>query len=241
MVDDLVHDVEVYIVIRQPVYSLSLQDIMDLKSVLSQIPSHLQVNITLSEPSEVIDYCHSVYLTHRLSVASPGSGPVALAVVACILALLSLPLILVLVYKQRQNTHSSRRMYYDEHKQAHQRTFPCPRYESDINLIRVPRGALSATYFLSESWINCVSHSRKHVHTLSVVFGSVSIHSQWPISHFLSPRCTGAGEDGQVSFPTDCRAAVRIHQLLFRIITLYTCGILQCRGHHIFLIFLHNR
>ncbi|XP_041803011.1 V-type immunoglobulin domain-containing suppressor of T-cell activation [Chelmon rostratus] len=38
-----------------------------------------------------------------------GSVPVALAVAACILALLSLPLILVLVYKQRQNVQSSRR------------------------------------------------------------------------------------------------------------------------------------
>ncbi|XP_072247434.1 V-type immunoglobulin domain-containing suppressor of T-cell activation [Leuresthes tenuis] len=38
-----------------------------------------------------------------------GSVPVTLALLACILALLSLPLILVLVYKQRQNTQSSRR------------------------------------------------------------------------------------------------------------------------------------
>ncbi|XP_035519299.1 V-type immunoglobulin domain-containing suppressor of T-cell activation [Morone saxatilis] len=38
-----------------------------------------------------------------------GSVPVALAVAACILALLSLPLILVLVYKQRENAQSSRR------------------------------------------------------------------------------------------------------------------------------------
>nr|XP_046256994.1 V-type immunoglobulin domain-containing suppressor of T-cell activation [Scatophagus argus] len=38
-----------------------------------------------------------------------GSVPVALAVAACVLALLSLPVILVLVYKQRQNAHSSRR------------------------------------------------------------------------------------------------------------------------------------
>ncbi|TDH01024.1 hypothetical protein EPR50_G00176080 [Perca flavescens] len=38
-----------------------------------------------------------------------GSVPVALAIAACILALLSLPLILVLVYKQRQNAQSSRR------------------------------------------------------------------------------------------------------------------------------------
>ncbi|KAF7666888.1 hypothetical protein LDENG_00090090 [Lucifuga dentata] len=37
-----------------------------------------------------------------------GSVPVALAIVACIMALLSLPLILVLVYKQRQNAQSSR-------------------------------------------------------------------------------------------------------------------------------------
>ena len=34
---------------------------------------------------------------------------VALAIAACILALLSLPLILVLVYKQRQSSRSSRR------------------------------------------------------------------------------------------------------------------------------------
>ncbi|KAK7901831.1 hypothetical protein WMY93_018600 [Mugilogobius chulae] len=38
-----------------------------------------------------------------------GMVPVALAVAACVLALLSLPLILVLVYKQRQSAHSSRR------------------------------------------------------------------------------------------------------------------------------------
>ncbi|XP_053189427.1 V-type immunoglobulin domain-containing suppressor of T-cell activation [Scomber japonicus] len=38
-----------------------------------------------------------------------GSVPVALAIAACILALLSLPLILVLVYKQRYNAQSSRR------------------------------------------------------------------------------------------------------------------------------------
>ncbi|GAA6214045.1 V-type immunoglobulin domain-containing suppressor of T-cell activation [Lates japonicus] len=40
---------------------------------------------------------------------SKGSVPVALAIAACILALLSLPLILVLVYKQRENAHSNRR------------------------------------------------------------------------------------------------------------------------------------
>ncbi|XP_008283527.1 V-type immunoglobulin domain-containing suppressor of T-cell activation [Stegastes partitus] len=38
-----------------------------------------------------------------------GTVPVVLAIAACILALLSLPLILVLVYKQRQSAQSSRR------------------------------------------------------------------------------------------------------------------------------------
>ncbi|KAM9848048.1 V-type immunoglobulin domain-containing suppressor of T-cell activation [Aulostomus maculatus] len=40
---------------------------------------------------------------------SEGSVPVALAIAACVLAMLSLPLILVLVYKQRNNAQSSRR------------------------------------------------------------------------------------------------------------------------------------
>ncbi|XP_034464117.1 V-type immunoglobulin domain-containing suppressor of T-cell activation [Hippoglossus hippoglossus] len=40
---------------------------------------------------------------------SGGTVPVALAIAACIVALLSLPLILVLVYKQRENAQSSRR------------------------------------------------------------------------------------------------------------------------------------
>ncbi|XP_034407345.1 V-type immunoglobulin domain-containing suppressor of T-cell activation [Cyclopterus lumpus] len=43
------------------------------------------------------------------SAPAGGSVPVALAIAACILALLSLPLILVLVYKQRQSAQSSRR------------------------------------------------------------------------------------------------------------------------------------
>lgn len=47
-----------------------------------------------------------------LCVAPPGTVPVALAMGACILALLSLPLILALVYRQRQSAQSSRRMYY---------------------------------------------------------------------------------------------------------------------------------
>uniref|UniRef100_A0A3Q4HGB2 V-set immunoregulatory receptor n=1 Tax=Neolamprologus brichardi TaxID=32507 RepID=A0A3Q4HGB2_NEOBR len=45
-----------------------------------------------------------------LSVASLGSVPVALAITACIVALLSLPLILVLVYKQRENSPLGRRI-----------------------------------------------------------------------------------------------------------------------------------
>lgn len=51
--------------------------------------------------------------SHNCTFSSPvpvaGTIPVALAIAACILALLSLPLILLLVYKQRQNVHSSRR------------------------------------------------------------------------------------------------------------------------------------
>ncbi|XP_068424315.1 V-type immunoglobulin domain-containing suppressor of T-cell activation [Clinocottus analis] len=43
------------------------------------------------------------------SAPAGGSVPVALAIAACILALLSLPLILVLVYKQRHSAQSSRR------------------------------------------------------------------------------------------------------------------------------------
>lgn len=155
------------------------------------------------------------YLTHSLCVASPGSVPVALAVAACILALLSLPLILVLVYKQRQNAQSSRRMYHwYAQASAHTHSFPCSCYDSNINLShKDTHSVLSDTYFLSVRQINCISHSRKHIHTPSVVFRSVSIHSQWPISRFLSPRCTGAGEDGQVSFPTVCQAAGYTDQL----------------------------
>lgn len=83
-----------------------------------------------------------------------------------------------------------------------------------INLSHwTPHSVLSYPYFLSVRWINCISHSRKHVHTLSVVFRSVSVHSQWPISHFLSPRCTRAGENGQVRVPTVCQAAGYIYQL----------------------------
>uniref|UniRef100_A0A3Q0R5Y6 V-set immunoregulatory receptor n=1 Tax=Amphilophus citrinellus TaxID=61819 RepID=A0A3Q0R5Y6_AMPCI len=51
-----------------------------------------------------------------LSVASPGSVPVALAITACIVALLSLPLILVLVYKQRENSPSRRRIETQGHE-----------------------------------------------------------------------------------------------------------------------------
>lgn len=140
----------------------------------------------------------------------------ALAVTACILALLSLPLILILVYKQRQNAQSSRRMYYRAQTSTQTHSFPRPHYETNRSLTNlshwVSHSALFDTYFLSVSWINSISHSRKHIHTLSVVFRSVSIQSQWPISHFPSPRCTRAGEDGQVSFPTDChsQAAVSI-------------------------------
>ncbi len=84
-------------------------------------------------------------------VASPGSVPVALAVAACILALLSLPLILVLVYKQRQTAQSGRRMYYwYAQTSSDTHTFPCSCYDSNINLSHwVPCSVLSDTRFLS--------------------------------------------------------------------------------------------
>ena len=96
----------------------------------------------------------------------------------------------------------------------HTLTSPGRFHESDINLSHVvPHSVWPDSYFLSLRWIECISHSRNHIQLVSVVFRSVSIHSQWPISRFLSPRCTGAGEDGQVSFPTLYRAADLIHQL----------------------------
>lgn len=152
-----------------------------------------------------------------LCVSPPGTVPVALAMGACVLALLSLPLILVLVYRQRQGAQSSRRMYYwcvqmsahtpahtPAHTNKHTHThFHFHALSSNTNLsLWVPNSGLSNTYFLSLSWINCISYSRKHIHTRPVAFRCVSLPSQWPVSCFLSPRCTGAGEDGQVSFPT---------------------------------------
>uniref|UniRef100_A0A3B3ZAU1 Ig-like domain-containing protein n=1 Tax=Periophthalmus magnuspinnatus TaxID=409849 RepID=A0A3B3ZAU1_9GOBI len=52
---------------------------------------------------------HILFDLFTLRLPSTGSVPVALAVAACVLALLSLPLILILVYKQRHSAHSSRR------------------------------------------------------------------------------------------------------------------------------------
>lgn len=86
---------------------------MDLQTALSGIPRHLEVcHLIQAFIANERLASYSVYLTPSLSVASPGAVPVALAIAACILALLSLPLILVLVYKQRQNAQSSRRTYY---------------------------------------------------------------------------------------------------------------------------------
>lgn len=85
---------------------------MGLKIAPSGIPHHLEVCRLIQDHisnARLASYC--IYLMHSVCVVSPGSVAVALAIAACILALLFLPLILVLVYKQRQNVHSSRRMY----------------------------------------------------------------------------------------------------------------------------------
>ncbi|CAG04742.1 unnamed protein product, partial [Tetraodon nigroviridis] len=63
--------------------------------------SHMFLKIVPSKRSSNV-YGSGIYTTM-------GTVPVALAMGACILALLSLPLILVLIYRQRQNTQSSRR------------------------------------------------------------------------------------------------------------------------------------
>lgn len=77
-------------------------------------------------------------------------------------------------------------------------------FETQISPAGALINALSDTHFLPVRGIKCISHTVP----LRVLFTS-----QWPISHFLSPRCTGAGEDGQVSFPTRCPAVcARQHQ-----------------------------
>ncbi|XP_077585782.1 V-type immunoglobulin domain-containing suppressor of T-cell activation [Stigmatopora nigra] len=75
---------------------------------------HKQANLVQSSHSHVI-----LHITPRrdwsqecsfIDPSLPGGAvPVALAIAACILALLSLPIILLLVYRQRQGNHSNRR------------------------------------------------------------------------------------------------------------------------------------
>lgn len=75
---------------------------MDHKHILQKPHSHIVLQVTPRRDGP-----------QNCTVWDPtspgGSLPVALAVTACILALLSLPLILVLVYKQRNSAQSSRR------------------------------------------------------------------------------------------------------------------------------------
>ncbi|XP_074502808.1 V-type immunoglobulin domain-containing suppressor of T-cell activation isoform X2 [Sebastes fasciatus] len=73
-------------------------------SLVQRPHSHVILQVTPRKDTK----CMGV---NGLSVASPGSVPEALAatIAACIGALLLLPIILVLVYKQRQNAQSSRR------------------------------------------------------------------------------------------------------------------------------------
>lgn len=229
---------------RTSVFVLSFQGEMDLKIVPSQIPRHLQVTSPYSS-------IHSQQTTGQLFCIFNSQSSLLLPQALCQWPWPWLPaswlcflclLFWCLCTNRGRTPIRADVCITDVHKQTH--SFPYPCYESNINLShRVPHSALSDTYFLSVRWINCISHSRKHIHTLSEVFRSVSIHSQWPISHFLSPRCTRAGEDGQVSFPTDCRAAVYIHQLqntaaLQNNNNTVNMDILLCSGHH---VFLHNR
>ncbi|KAJ0067052.1 hypothetical protein NL108_009975 [Boleophthalmus pectinirostris] len=82
--------------------ALDVQEKPDHKKVpLQTSHSHMVLTITPRRNGSVCTYVD----------ATPPGGtvPVALAVTACVLALLSLPLILMLVYKQRNGVHSSRR------------------------------------------------------------------------------------------------------------------------------------
>lgn len=216
--------------VRNNVFVHSFQGEMDLKIALSGIPRHLEVCHLIQAfiPDGWLS-SYSVYLTHSLlcffprlcasgpgrSSLHPGSAFSASYSGACVQTEAECPFKQTYVLLICTNKHT------------HTHSFPCPCYGSNINLSHwVPRSVLSDTYFLSIRWIDCISHSGKHIHTPSVVFRSVSIHSQWPISRFLSPRCTRAGEDGQVSFPTVCQAAGFTDQLqtqlLFKIIILCT-------------------
>ncbi|XP_072293348.1 V-type immunoglobulin domain-containing suppressor of T-cell activation [Eucyclogobius newberryi] len=85
-------------------YCCVVLDVQDTKQhkVVHQRP-HSHVMLTVTPRRNGSQEC-----TYVDPTPPGGAVPVALAVAACVLALLSLPLILVLVYKQRQSVHSSR-------------------------------------------------------------------------------------------------------------------------------------
>lgn len=97
------------------------------------------------------------------------------------------------------------------HTHADTHCFPYPQYGSNITLSHQDSHSVwSDTCFLSVCWINC-TRTVGSTFTLCVQCSAAfSIHSQQPISCFLCPRCTRAGENGQVSFPTVCQ---RVDQL----------------------------
>lgn len=74
----------------------------DHKVLVQQVHSHMVLIITPKRTGSQV-------CTYVDATAPGGVVPVVLAVAACVLALLSLPAILVLVYRQRQGAHSNRR------------------------------------------------------------------------------------------------------------------------------------
>uniref|UniRef100_A0A3Q3FB67 V-set immunoregulatory receptor n=1 Tax=Labrus bergylta TaxID=56723 RepID=A0A3Q3FB67_9LABR len=89
--------------------------------VIVQKPhSHMILQVSPRKFSGVLisRCCHVQVLSCPDVVMSRCLAPVVVAASACIIALFALPLILLLVYKQRQ-THKSRRMY-DAHAQGHE-------------------------------------------------------------------------------------------------------------------------
>ncbi|KAJ0004991.1 hypothetical protein NQD34_011205 [Periophthalmus magnuspinnatus] len=83
--------------------ALDVLEKADHHKVLQQ-SSHSHMVLTITPRRNGTQKC-----TYLDPTPPGGSVPVALAVAACVLALLSLPLILILVYKQRHSAHSSRR------------------------------------------------------------------------------------------------------------------------------------
>uniref|UniRef100_A0A8C6S3E1 V-set immunoregulatory receptor n=1 Tax=Neogobius melanostomus TaxID=47308 RepID=A0A8C6S3E1_9GOBI len=97
--------------------ALDVQETNKHKVLLQRVHSHVVLTVTPKRNG-------SQECTYVDPTPPGGVVPVALAVAACVLALLSLPLILVLVYKQRQSAHSSRRaqelVRMDSESQGHE-------------------------------------------------------------------------------------------------------------------------